>query len=59
MVGNNAREDMAATQLGCDGYLVTDGLLNPENVDINQFRNGTMAQFRAFVDSLPECEAWQ
>lgn len=59
MVGNNAREDMAAIQLGCDGYLVTNELLNPENVDINQFKHGTMAEFRQFVDALEECEPWQ
>lgn len=56
MVGNNTREDLAALQLGCDGYLVTDWLLDPDGYDISTVKHGTLAEFAQFVDELPECE---
>ena len=56
MVGNNTREDLAAMDLGLDGYLVTDWLLNPDNFDINQVKHGSMADFLEFVKALPPCK---
>ncbi len=56
MVGNNTREDLAAMELGCDGYLVTNWLLNPDDFDIETVKHGTLAEFAEFVDQLPECE---
>ena len=56
MVGNNTREDLAAMRLGCDGYLVTDWLLDPDGYDIESVKHGTLADFARFVDELPECE---
>ena len=55
MVGNNTQEDMAAIQLGLDGYLVTDWLLNPNDFDIETVKHGTLAEFATFVDDLPFC----
>lgn len=57
MVGNNTREDLAAMQLGLDGYLVTDWLLDPDGYDIDQVKHGSMADFLRFVEELPECES--
>lgn len=57
MVGNNTREDLAAMQLGLDGYLVTDWLLNPDDFDIETVKHGSMADFLKFVEALPACEA--
>lgn len=57
MVGNNTREDLAAMQLGLDGYLVTDWLLNPDDFDIETVKHGSMADFLQFVQDLPECDA--
>ena len=59
MVGNNTREDLAAMQLGLDGYLVTDWLLNPDDFDIESVKHGSMADFLKFVEALPECESDQ
>lgn len=56
MVGNNTREDMVAMELGLDGYLVTDWLLDPIGFDIDSVKNGSLADFAAFAASLPECE---
>lgn len=56
MVGNNVREDMCAMELGMDGFLVTDWLLNPDDKDINQYRHGTLKDLLEFVCALPACE---
>lgn len=55
MVGNNTMEDFACTDLGMDGYLVTDHLLNPISMDINQMRNGSLAELATWVAELPSC----
>lgn len=49
MVGNNASEDMAALDLGMDGFLVTDHPEGCEGVDLNQFRHGSFAQMEAWL----------
>ncbi len=56
MVGNNTKEDMAACKLGCDGYLVTDHLIDPEGFDIASVRSGSLEDFAAWAESLPTCE---
>jgi FMN phosphatase YigB (HAD superfamily) len=56
MVGNNTMEDMAFLQLGADGYLITDWLLDPVDFDLSQIKHGSMADFEAWVDALPNCE---
>lgn len=56
MVGNNTREDLAALELGLDGYLVTDWLLDPEGYDIDSVKHGSLDDFLQFVQDLPECE---
>lgn len=45
MVGNDVRDDMCAKSLGMDTYLITDCLINTEQVDINQFPHGSMEDF--------------
>lgn len=56
MVGNNTREDLAAMELGCDGYLVTNWLIDPDGYDIESVKHGTLAEFAEFAEQLPECE---
>lgn len=56
MVGNNTREDLAALDLGCDGYLVTDWLLDPDGYPIDSVKHGSLDNFLHFVENLPECE---
>ena len=55
MVGNNTLEDMAFMELGADGYLVTDYLLDPIDFDIESVKHGSFADFAAWVESLPAC----
>ncbi|WP_305296843.1 hypothetical protein [Parvibacter caecicola] len=43
-------------QLGADGFLVTDCLLNPNEMDVNEVRHGTLEQFAQWVETLPTCK---
>ena len=52
MVGNNTKEDLVAMELGLDGYLVTDYLINPNDYDIDQVKHGSLADFADFAESL-------
>lgn len=56
MVGNNTKEDLAALDLGVDGFLVTDCLLDPIGFDVESVKHGSLAEFLSFVEDLPECE---
>lgn len=42
MIGNDSLEDMVAMGLGIRTFLVTDCLNNKNNIDINQFENGSL-----------------
>ena len=55
MVGNNTKEDLAACQLGCEGFLVTDFLIDPIGFEVFSVRHGSLEKFANWVDSLPEC----
>lgn len=57
MVGNNTLEDMAFLDLGADGFLVTDWLLDPIGRGMEGLRHGTMADFAAWAEALPDCAA--
>lgn len=52
MVGNDAREDMAATKLGMKGFLLTDCLINKDNIDISQFENGDFNRLLEYIRTL-------
>lgn len=54
MVGNNTREDLACCDLGADGYLVTDWLLDPIGFDYSNMKHGSLADLLGFVNDLPE-----
>lgn len=53
MVGNDAREDLAAAQLGVTTYLVTDCLLQDEDMRVEPDYQGTSLDFFHYVDQLP------
>lgn len=55
MVGNNTMEDLSFLDLGADGYLVTDCLLDPVGYDMDTVKHGPFSDFAKWVDSLPEC----
>lgn len=55
MVGNNTLEDMAFLDLGADGFLVTDWLIDPVGLDLSTVRHGSMADLARWVEALPAC----
>lgn len=55
MVGNNTLDDLVASELGVDVYLVTDHLLDSQGRGLEGVAHGTMEQFAAWVGELPAC----
>ncbi|MBQ2676091.1 MAG: HAD family hydrolase [Clostridia bacterium] len=52
MVGNDVGDDMVAKDLGMQVFLLTDNLINKDNVDVSAFPNGDFSQLSAFIDNL-------
>lgn len=55
MVGNNTKEDLAAMDLGCDAFLITDHLIDPVNYEIFGVKHGSLQKFASWCAALPEC----
>lgn len=52
MVGNNATEDMVAREVGMNVFLLTDCLINDDNVDLAQFRQGGFKELKELIEEL-------
>ena len=52
MVGNDVRDDMSASAVGCRVFLLTDCLLNPTEADISVFPNGDCDALCRYVEEL-------
>lgn len=53
MVGNDVDEDMCVVKLGIDTFLIKDCLINRNNSDISDYKQGDWETFFDFVQSLP------
>jgi HAD superfamily hydrolase (TIGR01549 family) len=53
MVGNDVQEDLIASGLGIETYLITNYMLNPHNLPIVCNYRGTYEEFYRFVSELP------
>jgi len=53
MVGNNPAEDMCASELGMEVFLVTDFMENETDIDISKYRHGTIEDLEKFLMSMP------
>lgn len=49
MVGNDVGEDMVAKELGMEGFLLTDCLINRENKDISAYPQGSFPELLAYL----------
>ena len=49
MVGNDVTEDMVAETIGMDVFLLTDCLINKEEKDISQYKQGSFAELVEFL----------
>lgn len=52
MVGNDVGDDMVAETLGMKVFLLTDNLINKENVDINIYPNGGFKELSEYIGGL-------
>lgn len=52
MVGNDATEDMVAETLGIKVFLLTDGLINTNQMDITRFPKGSFKQLLEFLKGI-------
>lgn len=52
MIGNDVDEDMCSAELGFDTYLITDCIVNRENKDYSQHKNGSFEEFYSFLTKL-------
>ncbi len=52
MVGNDAKEDMAAQALGMQVFLLTDCLINSENRDISGYPQGGFGELMEYVKTI-------
>lgn len=53
MVGNDALEDLIAGKLGITTYLITDHLLNRNNIEIKADHVGEYKDFLTFAENMP------
>ncbi len=49
MVGNNVDEDMIASNLGCDVFLIPRDLINASHKDISMYKQGTLGDLLAYL----------
>ena len=49
MVGNDVDEDMIVKSIGVDVFLITDNLVNRQNIDISQFNNGSFLDLKKYI----------
>lgn len=52
MIGNDVSDDMVAKQLGMKVFLLTDCLINKDNVDISVYPNGSFSEAIEFIRNL-------
>lgn len=52
MVGNDVTEDMVAKTLGMKVFLLTDCLINKDNLDISRYPNGGYDELIAYIQNL-------
>ena len=52
MVGNDAAEDMVAAELGMKVFLLTDCLINRQQIEISQYPNGSFPELLEYIRSL-------
>ena len=56
MVGNDANDDLACMELGMDAYLITDFLVNSDDIDLTLVKQGSFSDFYDWAKTLMPCE---
>lgn len=53
MIGNNVEEDMIVQNINIDTFLLTDYIINPNNIDITNYKHGNYGDLLAYIKDLP------
>lgn len=53
MVGNDVSEDMSVSEINMQTYLMKDCIINSQNKDINNIPQGNFADFKKYIEKLP------
>lgn len=54
MVGNDVGEDMVAENLGMKVFLLTDCMINKDNIDITRYSHGTFDDLKKHIESITD-----
>jgi hypothetical protein len=54
MVGNDVHEDLCIREIGVKTFLVEDNIINKNDLEIIADYRGQFANFKKFVEELPE-----
>jgi FMN phosphatase YigB (HAD superfamily) len=54
MVGNDVKEDMGIISLGMDAFLLKDCMINSENLDITNIKQGNFEDLLKLIQKLPD-----
>lgn len=52
MVGNDTKDDFSAHALGIPVFVLTDGLINQGNVDLNDYPHGSVDELIMYINAL-------
>lgn len=52
MVGNDTSDDLAAEKIGMKTFILTDCLINRENIDVSNYNNGNMSTLIEYINNL-------
>ncbi len=52
MVGNDATEDLAAEAVGIPVFILTDGIINRDNIDVSSRPHGSFYELNEFIKNL-------
>ena len=52
MLGNDTREDLVVSKLGIPCYIITDDLINRDEISLDNVPHGTFDEFIDYVHSL-------
>lgn len=54
MVGNDTEDDLAASKIGIDVFILTDCLINKNNIDISNVPSGSFPELADFLQKIKE-----
>lgn len=53
MVGNDVTEDMCASQIGMDVFLLEGNVINENNINVSEIKKGNWNVFKQYISNLP------